>query len=114
MRHDVRFALVRNGLQVGLLFPRLFCAWILHPCWLASRLMASAGDASLLRHPCTLQLCPPAWRAARSVPSPRTLAQRASPPAWQFPTVVAWSGVVRVEAPNEPMQGHLSLTGVPG
>ncbi|PRW45579.1 Metallo-dependent phosphatase [Chlorella sorokiniana] len=32
----------------------------------------------------------------------------------QFPTVVAWSEVVRVEQPNEPMQGHLSLTGVPG
>ncbi|KAI7845277.1 hypothetical protein COHA_001120 [Chlorella ohadii] len=32
----------------------------------------------------------------------------------QFPTVVAWSEVIRVEQPNEPMQGHLSLTGVPG
>lgn len=41
---------------------------------------------------------------------------RATPPSFlvQFPTVVAWSEVIRVEQPNEPMQGHLSLTGLPG
>ena len=32
----------------------------------------------------------------------------------QFPVVVAWSGVVTVAEPNQPMQGHLSLTGKPG
>ena len=32
----------------------------------------------------------------------------------QFPLIAAWSGTVEVEHPNEPMQGHLSLTGEPG
>lgn len=30
------------------------------------------------------------------------------------PSVAAWSGVVAVEHPNQPMQGHLSLGGAPG
>lgn len=32
----------------------------------------------------------------------------------QQPTVVAWSSAVRLARPNEPMQGHLALTGAPG
>lgn len=32
----------------------------------------------------------------------------------QFPVIAAWSEPVAVEQPNLPMQGHLSLTGVPG
>lgn len=32
----------------------------------------------------------------------------------QFPTIAAWSEPVAVQQPNLPMQGHLSLTGVPG
>lgn len=32
----------------------------------------------------------------------------------QFPSIAAWSAPVVVEQPNLPMQGHLSLTGVPG
>ncbi len=32
----------------------------------------------------------------------------------QFPAIAAWSEPVAVQQPNLPMQGHLSLTGVPG
>ncbi|KAL4439452.1 hypothetical protein ABPG77_008781 [Micractinium sp. CCAP 211/92] len=32
----------------------------------------------------------------------------------QFPTIAAWSEPVAVQQPNLPMQGHLSLTDVPG
>jgi hypothetical protein len=32
----------------------------------------------------------------------------------EFPLIAAWSGVIQVASPNEPMQGHLALTGRPG
>lgn len=32
----------------------------------------------------------------------------------QLPTVVAWSERLAVASPNEPMQGHLALTGRQG
>lgn len=115
MRHDLRFALVRNGLQVR----QPVAAWlaccgvlsgVLHRLRRCQRCCNPAGTPPAARHKCLLgpPLPDPCLRLHLHLCllSPTQLLQ--------FPTVVAWSEAIRVEQPNEPMQGHLSLTGVPG
>lgn len=58
--------------------------------------------------------CPHRAASVSTLAHPLNTASNSVPPNLQFPTVVAWSQVIRVEQPNQPMQGHLSLTGVPG
>ena len=106
MRQDLRFALVSAGGCGAVVQQRGLCSAILPFHRAFSRLNGLEGSPPPSH--CRICLLLPV-----SVPGVRLSTPQVRN-GLQFPVIAAWSGPVEVEQPNQPMQGHLTLTATPG